>query len=371
VNNILVDLKASIKSFYRNKSAIFWTVAFPSVLILLFGAIFSQSAIRYDLYLQNQDLVDGKPSYWSGLLINTINSTDVFNLKVIKQSVNATSYAIDNRLAVLLAIPEGFNSSANLALASGGSLSAKTSIVYDQSSSSSPVSIGIVSGIVEKLNFELSQGNEFFILDSVAIAPEQFGFIDFFMPGIIAVTAMTSSIFPAVSVSARFKENGVFHKLATTTVRRYEWILSRTLFNILISYLGMGVLIVLGVLVFNLKLSVDVVSLLLVAMASLFFTGLGMVISRFVRDPDGADAAANVVTFPMMFLSGTFFELSQMPEFLQTIAKFLPLTYVAEGLRASMIFGQNEQAIVNLILVTVMGLVAIVVGSLITKWETD
>jgi ABC-2 type transport system permease protein len=96
-----------------------------------------------------------------------------------------------------------------------------------------------------------------------------------------------------------------------------------------------------------------------------------MIIARFVRDPDGADAAANVVTFPIMFLSGTFFQISQMPGFLQTVAQVLPLTYVNEGLRAAMIFGQSGTAFLNTAIISVMGIVAIVVGSLITKWEDD
>jgi ABC-2 type transport system permease protein len=109
----------------------------------------------------------------------------------------------------------------------------------------------------------------------------------------------------------------------------------------------------------------------MVAMASLMFTGLGMIIARFVKDPDGADAAANVITFPMMFLSGTFFPLSQMPQFLQAIATVLPLTYVNEGLRAAMIFGQSQQAIFNTALITALGLASIAVGSAITKWEEE
>ena len=205
----------------------------------------------------------------------------------------------------------------------------------------------------------------------MTIAPKRFSFIDFFLPGVIGMTAMTTSIFTSVSISARFKQNGIFHKLATTPLKRYEWILSRTIYNVLISYLGMTVMMILGVAIFGMKITLDAVSLLMVAMASLMFTGLGMIIARFVKDPDGADAAANVITFPMMFLSGTFFQLSQMPQFLQTIAQVLPLTYVSEGLRAAMIFGQTEQAIVNTALVTILGIGFIVVGSLITKWEED
>jgi ABC-2 type transport system permease protein len=159
--------------------------------------------------------------------------------------------------------------------------------------------------------------------------------------------------------------------LATTPLKRYEWILSRTIYNVLISFLGMAVMMLMGIIIFGMKMTLDAISLLMVAMASLMFTGLGMIIARFVKDPDGADAAANVITFPMMFLSGTFFQLSQMPQFLQTIAQVLPLTYVDEGLRAAMIFGQTQQAIIDTALITVLGIASIVVGSLITKWEED
>ena len=371
MNHILLDLKACLKTFVRNKSTIFWTLAFPCVLILIFGAIFSQSSIKNDLYIQNLDTVDGEAKYWAGTLIDALNATDTFNIKMVDVSLNATDFALEERLSSLLIIPQGFNDSANLALFTQGNSTANVTFVYDQSTTSAPIVQSIVMGIVERMNFELSRGVAYLTVEDLTIAPQRFSFIDFFMPGVIGMTAMTTSIFSAVAISSRFKENGVFHKLATTPLKRYEWILSRTIVNILVSYLGMVVMLVLGLFVFNMKITVDAVSLLMVAMASLLFTGIGMIIARFVKDPDGADAAANVITFPMMFLSGTFFELSQMPEFLRNIAAVLPLTYVSEGLRASMIFGQAEQAIFNTILVSVMGLAAIIVGSLITKWEDD
>jgi ABC-2 type transport system permease protein len=133
----------------------------------------------------------------------------------------------------------------------------------------------------------------------------------------------------------------------------------------------MAIMMTLGFTIFNMKININLISLLMVAMASLMFTGIGMVIARFVKDPDAADAAANAITFPMMFLSGSFFPLSQMPQFLQTIAQVLPLTYVNEGLRAAIIFDQSQQAIFNTALITVLGLLFIIVGSWITKWEED
>jgi len=371
MSHVVIDLRASLKTFWRDKSTIFWTLAFPSVLILLFGAIFSQSSMRYDLHVQNQDLTDGKATYWSGNFITILNSTNAFNIQMVDASINGTDYALANRLSTLLIIPSGFNTSANMALYTHGATTANITFVYDQSTSSAPVVQSIVMSIVDKLNFELSRGVEYLTVQDLTIAPKRFGFIDFFIPGVIGMTAMTTSIFTSVSISARFKQNGIFHKLATTPLKRYEWILSRTIYNILISYLGMAVMMLIGMAIFGMKMTLDAVSLLMVAMASLMFTGLGMIIARFVKDPDGADAAANVITFPMMFLSGTFFQLSQMPQFLQTIAHVLPLTYVSEGLRAAMIFGQTQQAIINTALITVLGIASIAVGSLITKWEEN
>jgi ABC-2 type transport system permease protein len=371
MSHVVLDLKASIKTFFRNKSAIFWTIAFPCVLILLFGAIFSQSSMKYDLYLQNQDQTNSKATYWSSTIINVLNSTNAFNLQVIDSSINATDYAIANRLSSLIVIPSGFNDTANTALLSHGSTTANVTFVYDQSTSSAPIVRSIVMSIIDRFNFQLSNGVQYMSIEDLTIAPKRFGYIDFFLPGMIGMTAMTTSVFTAVSLSARFKENGVFHKLATTPLKRYEWILSRTIYNVLISFLGMAVMMILGLTIFNMKMTVDAVSLLMVAMASLMFTGIGMIIARFVKDPDGADAAANVITFPMMFLSGTFFPLSQMPQFLQTIAQVLPLTYVNEGLRATLIFGQPQQAILNTAIITVLGLLSIAVGSWITKWEED
>ncbi len=371
MSHVVIDLKASLKSFWRDKSTIFWTLAFPSVLILLFGAIFSQSSIKYDLYVQNQDVIDGRITYWSGNLVDILNSTNAFNIQTVDASINGTDYALTNRLSSLLIIPYGFNDSANMALYTNGTTTANVTFVYDQSTSSAPIVQSVVLSIVDKLNFQLSRGVEYLSVEGLTIAPKRFGFIDFFIPGVIGMTAMTTSIFTAVSISARYKQNGIFHKLATTPLKRYEWILSRTIYNVLISYLGMAVMMLMGMVIFGMKMTLDAISLIMVAMASLMFTGIGMIIARFVKDPDGADAAANVITFPMMFLSGTFFQLSQMPQFLQTIAQVLPLTYVSEGLRAAMIFGQTQQAIQNTALITVLGLASIIVGSLITKWEDD
>ena len=62
------------------------------------------------------------------------------------------------------------------------------------------------------------------------------------------------------------------------------------------------------------------------------FAGIGMILTRFAKEAESA-AAANAISFPLMFLSGSFFPLEMMPGFMQTVGRILPLYYVNEGLR--------------------------------------
>lgn len=372
MNRVLIDLKASLKMFFRSKAAVFWTLAFPCILILLFGAIFSEMDSKYSLHVQNLDIVDGKPTLASIGFIEALNRTDAFNLHILDDpTINATNYALDKELSYMLVIPEGFQTDLAIANETGGATNATVEFIYDQSQTSAPVVMGILNSVINKMNQELSGGADYVVVQGETIAPERFGFMDFFLPGMIAMSAMTTSIFSAVEISSRYRETGIFRKLATTPLRRIEWILSRTLYLIFISFIGMGVILGLGIAIFGVKVIPDPLSLVLVATTSMLFSGMGMMLSRFVKDPETAGAAANAITFPMMFLSGTFFPLEQMPKFLSDIATVLPLTYVNNGLRDAMIMGEPQRAIMNTIIVAVLGVICLLVGAWITKWEEE
>ena len=82
-SRIYTIIKGHFKSWYRSKSNIFWTIAFPLLLIVLFGAIFGSGSTKFDLYLQNQDLNANAPTLYSHGYINALNNTGAFNLHVL------------------------------------------------------------------------------------------------------------------------------------------------------------------------------------------------------------------------------------------------------------------------------------------------
>jgi len=99
------------------------------------------------------------------------------------------------------------------------------------------------------------------------------------------------------------------------------------------------------------------------------FVGIGMILTRFAKEAQSAAAAANAIMFPMMFLSGSFFPIELMPGFLQKFAKTLPLFYVNEGLRASMVFEDNLAALRYSAVIGVFAVVVFILGTIASKWE--
>lgn len=99
------------------------------------------------------------------------------------------------------------------------------------------------------------------------------------------------------------------------------------------------------------------------------FSGIGMLLSGLIKDVEAASAIGNAIAFPMMFLSGAYWPIEFMPDYMQSIAKVLPLTYFSEGLRSAMIYKYTEGIITNMAIVLVLAALFIIIGALVTRWK--
>ena len=94
-----------------------------------------------------------------------------------------------------------------------------------------------------------------------------------------------------------------------------------------------------------------------------------MIVARFVKSEEAASAASMAIIFPMLFLSGTFEPLQMMPDYVQTVAKVLPLTFLTNGLTAALIWGDVPSALYNASVVLLAGIIILVIGAVITDWR--
>jgi ABC-2 type transport system permease protein len=360
------NLVVSIKSFSREKSAMFFTIAFPIILILVFGTIFlNQDNLSFALYVQDLDQTKS-----SAQLVTMLERSGRFRITMVDPAINATQYAKDNKLNLILVIPKGYESAlVRRVTFRDPSASVTVTLIYDSSSTSTVTKMQVLQSLIGVVNQGLSGTLPFIRSTETSILSKKYRFIEFFVPGIIAMSVMTSSLSGAVNVNAQLRQKGVIRKLSTTPITRTDWILSNILYQFILAVISTIAILLVSYAVFKVSLQINAWLPVFIVLEVFAFAGIGMILTRVAKEAESAVAAANVIMFPMMFLSGSFFPIEMMPGFLQKFARILPLYYVNEGLRASMVFVDNTTALRYSAVIGVFATAVFVVGVLTTKWE--
>ena len=360
------NLVVSIKSFYRAKSAMFFTIAFPIILILVFGALFmNQDNISFDLCVQDLDHTDS-----SAQLVKTLELDGKFKVIKIDPAINATQYTKDNKLNLVLMIPKGYEGSFLQRMAlNDPNASVTLTYLYDPSSSSVSMKMQILNSVFAGINQKMSGKPPFIRSAETSILAKKYRFIEFFVPGIIAMSVMTLSLFGTVNLNMELRQKGVIRKLSTTPITRTDWILSNILYQFILAVLSTMAMLLVSYVVFSVSLQINAWLPVFIVLDVFAFVGIGMILTRFAKEAESAAAAANAISFPMMFLSGSFFPLEMMPGFMQTVARILPLYYVNEGLRASMVFDDPMTALRYSAIIGVFAAVVFILGIIATQWE--
>jgi ABC-2 type transport system permease protein len=364
---ILHDVYASTKQWLRSIGTVFWTLLFPVLLIMIFGAIFSDIGdVEYDIVLQDLDETSTSETF-ADILRNEIDS---LNVQLIDSEQNITEYMSENNIIVGLQIPQGFEDTVQTSF-HDENISMNLSFYFDPSEQSTVFTIKtILATVLNKYNMGLTQGRDVIGMEDVGTL-EEFDYIDFFVPGMIGFTIMTSMIYGSIERNTKYRKAGILRKLLTMPITRADWILSKMLFMLILSFISTSVILLVGVLVWGLHLQINIFFFILIISTSFLFSGMGMIIGRFVKEEETADMAGGAITFPMMFLAGTFFPLDQMPEFLQTFAQALPLYYVNEGLRNAMIYADLDKTMYFTAFVLAFALIFFIIGVVFTKWKED
>jgi ABC-2 type transport system permease protein len=171
-------------------------------------------------------------------------------------------------------------------------------------------------------------------------------YFDFVAPGIMAMTVMMSVMTGLPAAISQEKEVGTMDGMMVAPINRLSIILGKTLGQTARGLLQGVIILALAVGLFGVTIQGNiflVFGLLLLGVFS--FVGLGIVITSFAKDQETATMLVTTLIFPMMFLSGVFFPVQQMPWYMQDISKLLPLTYASQALRKVMVLGAGIPAI--------------------------
>ncbi len=333
---VVADFGVFSRGYIRSRIGAFFALVFPVILILIFGAIFSGgSSGPVSAYVQNQD-----GSQVSTGFVSALNSTNTIRLHAVDTSQNFTSYLLSHSASDGIVIPSGFSS----AFVSGKPVNVT---VYGNPASTTSA---IVSGITKSQSLK---------------------YIDFLVPGLVGFSVLTSPMFALVNISSQYKRDKIFKQLSLTPLTKSEWLVSKIFFYIVLTIISFLLMTLVGVFAFGAHISLTPWIIPFLVVGPLLFVSLGMLVGTGSKSVESSAVVGNLVTFPMMFLSGTFFPVSTMPAYLQSFAHVLPLFYVIDGLNNVMTYGNYGAALIDLGVLLVLSAIIFGLAVRFFKWRED
>ncbi|HUT17326.1 MAG TPA: ABC transporter permease [Acidobacteriota bacterium] len=238
-------------------------------------------------------------------------------------------------------------------------------------SSTSGLVSGTVSGVANMFNLQRFNGSTVISILSTTVNTEQTKYVDFLIPGLIGFSILVSPMFSLVNISSEYKKTKLFKQLSLTPLTKMEWLASKVLWYIVLTVLSFLLMVTVGVVLFGAHVTLTVWLIPFLVLGPTLFASLGMLVGTVTKNPETAGVIGNIVTFPMMFLAGTFFPISIMPQYLQSIAHVLPLYYIVEGLNNVMVYANYTGAVIDLAVVAVITVVIFAAAVRLFKWRED
>ncbi len=368
VRHVGADFRVVARTYFRNPVAMFFSLIFPIILIALFGAIFSATGTTVvSLAVVNEDA----HSPASQEFLSALNNTSLVSVEVVNVSAGSFgSWLGQNDLPVGLVIPQGFQ--ANLTAHRFTNLTLYTD---PQDAASSGQVEFAVTAVANQFNLhEVCQGSNCTAVVGVVsanVGSAVYTYIDYLIPGLIGFSILTSPMFSMVDITSSYRKEGIFRQLSLTPLTRGEWLTSRILWYVLLTFVTSAIMIEAGSTLFHAHVLVTVQLIPFLIVGPFLFVSLGMLAGSVARTPESAALIGNVITFPMMFLSGTFFAVSSFPGWLQPVAHVLPLYYVIDGMNQVMLFANASRALTDLVIVLAIAVVFFVGAILLFKWRDE
>jgi ABC-type multidrug transport system permease subunit len=196
-------------------------------------------------------------------------------------------------------------------------------------------------------------------------------YVDWVVPGIIGINILFGSLSGVGFVIVRYRRNGVLKRFKATPLSAFEFVSAQVLSRFfIVAFLSVAIFTGTD-LVLHFRMAGSWALLVLVnALAVLCMIALGLVFSSRIRSEEVAGGIMNLITWPMMILSGVFFSLEGTPRAMQIASRAFPITYYIEASRAVMLDGAGFARIAgDMGVLAAMTLAFLAAAAALFKWE--
>jgi ABC-2 type transport system permease protein len=351
---------ASVLMFVRNRAAVFFSLFLPLIIMLIFGVLNFDAPTKVRV-----GVVDEAHNEASTRLADGLAAFEYLELSSGSRAANLAELEAGD-LGFVLVIPAGFDPQP-------GRESGLMAFASTADPQQGQVGKGLLQQAVGQALASVGTGAP---LGGVApvvfqsVHSRDLGYIDFLVPGIVGMTVMQLGLFGVAFGFVRLKRTGALRRLFATPTSPAYFLAAQVASRLIIGFVQVVILFGIGIW-FGLQMFGDYLSLaVIVLLGSIIFLAIGYAIASWAKNEDQAAPVANLISLPMMFLSGVFFPRDAMPDFLANITQYMPLTYVNEALRAVVNDGSNLASLgPQLLGMGVWAAIAFVLAVMLFRWE--
>src|SRR5271166_2853184 len=165
-------------------------------------------------------------------------------------------------------------------------------------------------------------------------------YIDFLIPGLLGMNLMNSGMWGIGFALVDMRQRKLLKRFVGTPMRRGDFLLALMSSRLVLMIIEIGLLLTLGVLVFQMKVLGSIFAILFIgALGAMCFGGVGLLTASRAQKIESVSGLMNLVMMPMWIFSGVFFSYERFPAVIQPVIKALPLTALNDALRASILEG--------------------------------
>jgi len=365
---------ATVREFRRDISALFWTLAFPIIFIVIFGIIFSNEGdISFDLGIVNED------GAASQQLIDGFEGIDAFDVSIGSREDELAALEDGDRSAVII-IPEGtgailgrYASQVRTAGSAPDPDQAVLEVVYDAANqSSAQIVLNIVDKVVAGMNEGITGIAPAMMVQTRQVTADDLRSIDYLLPGVIGMSLMQLGLMATAGPLVSLREKQVLRRMGATPLSKTTMLASQVLFRLTVAFVQTVVLLALGAILFDVHIEASRLPATagVVLLGATMFIVLGYFLSGLAKTEEAVESLVSLPYFIFMFLSGIFFPIEMMPDWIRPLVDVIPLTYLGDALRKTLLDAGSYFSMTTNLVVMVGWLVASAVLAVrFFRWE--
>lgn len=355
---------ASLKMYFRNTTGVFFSLFIPLVLVIVFGLLSNgnNSGGNIKLLVTDQAHTPLSQSY-----LKAVEKVRSFKVMQTSDTGYARSQLKKDKVDLEVVIPPSFGKAGTGTLAAS-----QIQTYYNQAQPGDGQTASLVlQQITSQFNARLTGTPQVIGLKSTGVKTNNLGYIDFILPGIMAMTLMQLGIFTVAFAFISFKTSGALRRIQATPIKPANFLIAQSVTRYIVGLLQIALLVGIGIGFFHLHLIGSIFTLfVVVTLGIVVFLAMGFGIAGAAKDENQAAPFANLIQFPQLFLSGIFFTRDDFPHWLATVTNYLPLTYLSDAMRAIFNNGASLWAVrTDLLGLVVWGIIAYAVANRVFSWE--